>query len=385
MLSKRILQLEPSPTLSLDAKVKELQKQGVTVINLGLGEPDFSTPKKIGEAGVEAIRSGFTHYTPAAGIPELRSAVASWLKKENGLPYSPEEIVVGVGSKAVLYNLFQVLCDPGDEVILATPTWSTYVEQIKLAEATPVEIKLAPPFKLTAKDVEKRISKKSKIILLNSPANPTGAIIDPEELKKIGELAVKNDLLIISDEIYDHLHYTNSKIVSVASYGEEIKKRTIIVNGFSKSHAMTGWRIGYAAGPKEIIGALIALQGQTTSNTSSIAQKAALVALEDTESTAEMLREFQKRREFVLKELQNIPNLSVVAPEGAFYFFVSVEKLLNQDRPASADWCRALLEKEHVAVVPGEAFHYPGYFRLSFASSMNELKDAMAALKRFII
>lgn len=384
MLSARIQQLEPSPTLSLDAKVKELQKSGKTVINLGLGEPDFATPKNIGEAGISAIESGFTHYTPAAGIPELRITISEYLKKFNDLDYSPEEIVVGVGSKAILYNIFQTICNPGDEVIVHAPTWATYLEQIKLAGGVPVLIELKPPFKLTAKVLEHKITSRTKIILLNSPGNPTGSMIEDEELKNIGELAVRKNILIVSDEIYDRITF-GKKHLSIASISEEIKKQTITVNGMSKSYAMTGWRIGFAAGPKKIVNGIVALQGQTTSGTSSIAQKAAIEALSgDQTAVEEMRKEFEKRRDFLFEEFKRIKNLEFYLPDGAFYFFVSVNKLLNDRLPTSANWCEALLEKEGVAVVPGEAFKSPGYFRLSYAASMDELKKGAEGIKKFI-
>ena len=385
MLSKRIKQLKPSPTISLDAKVKELQAKGIPVINLGLGEPDFATPKVIGEAGIDAINNGFTHYTAAAGIPELKNAIANDLQKESNVVYKSDEIIVGVGSKAILYNIFQTLCDRGDEVIVATPTWSTYLEQIKLAEGTPVTIQLEPPFKLTAEAVAKKITKKTKIILLNSPCNPTGAVIEREELEKIAALAVKHKIYVISDEIYDKLRYSKTPYISIASLGEEIKKYTIIVNGFSKTYAMTGWRVGYAAGPKEIISALTALQGQITSNTSSIGQKAAVAALKyGQEEAQKMHAEFSARREHLIREFGNIKELSFTAPEGAFYFFVSIKNLLNDVYPSSSEWCTGLLEAEHVAVVPGEAFEAPGFFRMSFAASMPDLDKGVEGIKRFI-
>lgn len=384
MLSNRIKQLEPSPTLSLDGKVKELQKNGRSVINLGLGEPDFPTPKNIGEAAIGAIKSGFTHYTAVAGIPDLKLAICSSLKKNNDLEYSPDEIVVGAGSKVILYNIFQVLCNPGDEVILSTPTWSTYIEQIKLAGGVPVLIPLEAPFKLTAEQVAEKITSRTKLVLLNSPANPTGAMIEKSELEKIGKLAKEKNIWIVSDEIYDRLTY-GSNHISIASLGEEIKKHVIVVNGLSKSYAMTGWRIGFAAGPKEIINGIVSLQGQTTSNASSIGQKAAIEALNgDQTPVEEMRREFEKRRNFLVEEIGKIEGLSFQPPEGAFYFFVSVKKLLSQKISTSKDWCAALLEKEGVAVVPGEAFQAPGYFRLSYASSMEELSSGVEKIKSFV-
>ncbi|MFA6105834.1 MAG: pyridoxal phosphate-dependent aminotransferase [Patescibacteria group bacterium] len=386
MLTERLKQLTPSPTVSLDTKIKELQTKGIPIINLGLGEPDFATPKIISDAGIDAIESGFTHYTTVAGIPELRNAIATELQKENGLKYNSDEIIVGVGSKAILYNIFLALCNPGDEVLVATPTWNTYLEQIKLAGGIPVTVPLAPPFKLTAAELEKNLSKKTKIILLNSPSNPTGAVIEREELEQIARLAVKHNLYVISDEIYERLRYAKTPYISIASLGEEIKKRTIVVNGFSKTYAMTGWRIGFAAGPKEIISALSSLQGQITSCTSSIAQKAALAALKESkESVTEMLTEFAARREYLIREFSKLKKLSFSAPEGAFYFFVSIKKLLSEKYPTSEAWCSGLLEKEHLAVVPGEAFESPGYFRLSFAASFTDLKKGIESIKKFIV
>lgn len=385
MLSARIEKLEPSPTLSLDAKVKEMSGKGAKIINLGLGEPDFSTPNHVGNAAIEAIRTGFTHYTPAAGIPELRKAFAEKLKRENGLLYSPDEIVVGVGSKFLLYCVFQVLCDPGDEVILSTPTWSTYVEQIKLAGGVPIEIPLSRPFKLTAADILPKLGKKTKIILLNSPANPTGAMIEKEELLKIGKLAVEKNVFIVSDEIYEHITYEQNLCTSIASLDEDIKKQTITINGLSKSHAMTGWRVGFAGGPKEIIKGIVSLQGQATSGTSSITQKAATAALDGgLEEVKKMRNEFAARRTFLINEFSKISNLHFTAPEGAFYFFVDIKDCLDNDAcPTSAAWCSGLLEKEKIAVVPGEAFHAPGYFRLSFAASMEDLKKGVEGIARF--
>lgn len=385
MLAERIKNLEPSPTLALDAKIKDLQRQGKEIINLGLGEPNFVTPKNIREAGIDAINSGFTHYTPAGGIPELRNAIAQSLHKTNNLNYSAEEIAVGAGSKSLLYNLFQILCNPGDEVILVTPTWGTYFELIKLSGAIPVEVALTPPFKLTSEDIINKITSKTKVILLNSPSNPTGSIIEETELKKIGDLAVKKNLYIISDEIYGQIIYGNRTYTSIASLGEEIKKHTITVNGFSKSFAMTGWRIGFAAGPKEIINTLIALQGQTTFANSSISQRAALAALEgDQKEVKKMNDEFVARHDYLVKELSKINELEWTGSEGAFYFFISIKKLLSKKYPTSVAWCEGLLEKEGVAVVPGEAFHAPGYFRLSFGASIEEVKKGLEGIKKFV-
>ncbi len=390
MLSRRIQALAPSPTLALDARVKLIQAQGIKVVNLGLGEPDFPSSNTAKQGAIDALAQNFTHYTPAAGIPQLRQAIAHKLASENNLNYSPDEIVVSVGTKQLLYNAFQVLCNPGDEVLVATPTWSTYLEQIKLAEAVPVLIPLTAPFQLTAAEVADHITPQTKVLVLNSPANPTGAMISPTELVKIAKLAVEKKLLVVSDEIYEKIIYTQAH-VSIASLNPEIKARTLTVNGFSKAYAMTGWRIGYAAGPADIIKGLVALQGQVNSGTSSISQYAALAALEgDQTSVSEMCAEFAARREMVLKKLAKISQLIVQEPEGAFYLFVSLAKILNQPQPngrtysTSAAWCQALLEETRVAVVPGEAFEMPGFFRLSFATSRTELTTGLKNISTFV-
>jgi aspartate aminotransferase len=383
MLSQRLQLLAPSPTLSLDSKVKTMQAQGIAVVNLGLGEPDFATPDTAKEGAISAIHHNYSHYTVVSGIIELRQAIVKKLAKDNHIVYAPEEIVVGVGTKQLLYHAFQVLCNPGDEVLVPTPTWSTYIEQIKLAGAIPIIIPLKSPFKLHAKDIQKFVTSKTKAIILNSPSNPTGATIDLDELHKIAAIAVKCNFWVISDEIYEKILYSG-KHISIASLNSEIKNKTITINGFSKAYAMTGWRIGYAAGPKEVIASFIALQGQTTSNASSISQYAALAALQGSQSTVtKMCYQFGQRRKLVLAGLTKCRGLEVLNPEGAFYVFVSVKKLLNKELSTSATWCQALLEEAHVAVVPGEAFELPGFFRLSFAASPAQLKIGLACIKKF--
>jgi aspartate aminotransferase len=383
-LTSRIKHLSPSATLAVDATVKKLQAEGKTIYNLSLGEPDFSTPTTIQNAAVKAMREGFTHYTATAGIPKLREAIATKYLAENDIRYDPSQIIVGVGSKQLLYNALLVLVEKGDEVIIATPTWSTYVEQVKLAEAKPVLVPLKPPFKLTAKDIERGISKKTKVIMLNSPANPTGAVIEKRELEAIARLATDNNIWIVSDEIYEKLLY-GATHTSIASLNKRIYDRTITINGFSKSYAMTGWRIGFAGGPKEIIKAMADLQSQTTSNTSSIAQYAGIEALKGPQTSIEkMAHAFSKRRSILLSEFSKMPEFQVIEPEGAFYLFFDVAKLLHKKQQTSSDWCEALLAKEHVALVPGEAFLYPGWVRLSFAASTVTLEEAVRRIKRFI-
>ena len=288
MFSKRILSLMPSATVAVDVKAKAFKRQGIPVINLSVGEPDFQTPKNIKEAAHKAIKDGHTFYTAPEGIVELRGAIAKKLKKDNYVSYDPSQIIIGAGSKQLLYSVFQTLCDKGDEVIIPLPTWSTFSEQVKLANGTPVFIKMKPPFKLTAKDIQKVITPKTKIILLNSPANPTGAMIDLEELQKIADIAVEKNIFIVADEIYEKLTYTQ-KHVSIASLNEKIKEQTIMFNGMSKSYAMTGWRIGYAAGSIEIISKMKALQSQLLSNANSIAQFASVEALNGDQTSIEKM------------------------------------------------------------------------------------------------
>lgn len=381
--ASRIDTLAPSPTLALDAKVKALLQQKKNIINLGIGEPNFDTPTHVKKAAVLALKKNITHYTETAGILSLRHAIVEKLRKDNNIAYTPSEIIVGSGSKQILYEALQVLCDFGDEVIIPIPTWSTYVEQVKLAGGKPVLVTLKPPFKLTAADVEKKLTKKTKILMLNSPTNPTGAIIDLTELEKIAHLAIKHTIWVIADEIYEKIIY-GTKTKSLAALNNKIKDQTITINGVSKAYAMTGWRIGYAAGPIDVIKAMTTLQGQLTSNASSIAQMAAAQALTGNQKPVEKMRkEFEKRRHLVIKGLTKA-GLTFTKPEGAFYFFVSVENLLHKHMKTSEDFCNKLLEEENVALVPGEAFLYPKYFRLSFAASMHDLTTSMKRIARFV-
>lgn len=384
MLANRIKQLQPSPTIAMDTKAKQMQADGINVINLTAGEPNFCTPKNICQAGKKAMDAGYTHYLPNAGIEKLRVTIAKKLKQDNNLEYTPNEIVVGVGTKQILYSAFQVLCEVGDEVIVPTPTWSTYIEQIKLAGGKPVIIQLQAPFKLKASDVEKYITKKTKIIVLNSPCNPTGAIIEKDELKKIAQLAVKNQIYIVSDEIYEKIVY-QKKNYSIASLLPKAKNYVLTINGFSKAYAMTGWRIGYAAGPKEIIQGMVALATQTTSGTASISQYAALEALNGSQKPMrKMVSEFKKRGDCLYKNLRKIKELKTLKPEGAFYLFPNIEKLLGKKYPTSTAWAEALLEKECVAVVPGEAFCAPGYIRISYATDLKTLTTGIKKIQNFI-
>ncbi|OGM13761.1 hypothetical protein A3A76_02915 [Candidatus Woesebacteria bacterium RIFCSPLOWO2_01_FULL_39_23] len=384
MVTKNIGKIEPSPTLELAAKAKQLQSAGVSVIDLSLGEPDTITPEHIRRAAILSIKKGFTHYTNTAGVLELREAITKKLLTENKVKYTPKEVVIGVGSKQLLYHAFQVLCEKGDEVLLPVPTWSTYFEQIKLSKATPVLVRLKPPFKLKASDLLEKTTSKTKVILLNTPSNPTGAVIEKKELEKIADIAVKKNIFVISDEIYEKILYSG-KHYSIVSFGHDIKQQTITINGFSKAYAMTGWRVGYAAGPEEIIESMVALQSQTTSNTSSISQMAALAAINGPQKSVHlMLKDLKRRRDIILKLLFEIDGLFITRPEGAFYLFVGIEKLLNKKYPTSSIWCTKLLEEKGVALVPGEAFLYPRYFRLSFTNSITNISEAVSRIKSFI-
>lgn len=376
--------LIPSPTLGVQTETMRRISAGLPVINLGLGEPDFSTPKDISKKAIEAINGGFTHYTPVAGVLPLRELIVKKFLTENSISYSPEEVIVGVGTKQILYSIFQVICEEGDEVLIPTPTWSTYAEQAKLAGASVRLVPLKPPFQLTSMDLEKNISAKTKIIVINSPSNPTGAVISEVELKKIARLAVEKNIFIISDEIYEKIIY-GKKHCSVASFGEDIKKLTLTVNGFSKAFAMTGWRIGYAGGPKQIIDAMVSLSGQMTSGTCSISQYAGVQALKGNGSSVnKMTGEFRKRRDFVCKELSKIKNISFSIPDGAFYVLVDIGKQLGEKCKTSAEWTKALLEKTGVATVPGEAFFAPGYVRISYSAGMSELKKGIEKISKFV-
>ncbi|HYK08723.1 MAG TPA: pyridoxal phosphate-dependent aminotransferase [Candidatus Eisenbacteria bacterium] len=382
ILTKRIQQLTKSPLLKMDSKVKAMQRAGIEVINFGRGEPDFQTPLPIKQAGKDAIETGFSHYTATAGIPELREALVEKFRKENHITYDQSEIIIGSGTRPLLYIAFQVLCEKGDEAIVPLPTWGTYVEQVKLSGAAPVFIRLVPPFKLTAKEVERKITSKTKVLLLNSPSNPTGAIIEKEELQKIAQLAIKHGIWIIADEMYEKLLF-KGKYISIASLNKKIQQHVITMNGFSKTYAMTGWRIGYAAGPKEVISSMVDLQGHLTANASSISQKAALGFTKSEKEVVQMVAEFAKRRTFLAKELVKIPQLDVTIPEGSFYFFIGIKRLLGKNQ-STMDWCERLLEKKHVALIPGEAFLSPGHVRLSFAAPIEKLRLAVERIKEFI-
>ena len=388
-LAKRVKTLTPSSTLAITAKAKELKQQGHDVIGLGAGEPDFNTPEYILKAAERAMYEGMTKYTPSGGILELKSAIVSKFKVDNGLSYTNDQIIVTTGAKHALYTLFQVLLNDGDEVIVPAPYWVSYPEQIKLAGGKPVFVKSLEQnkFKMTADELEAAITSKTKAVIINSPSNPTGMMYTSDELEKLGEVCLKHNIIIVSDEIYEELIYTNDAHVSIASLSKELKEQTVVINGVSKSHAMTGWRIGYAAGPEVIIKAMTNLASHSTSNPTSIAQFAALAAYEGDKSTIEaMNREFSNRLDTFYELISEIPGISCIKPKGAFYLFPNVAKAAEMGGFASVDeWVTALLEEEKVALVPGSGFGSEQNARLSYAISTDVLQEAAKRIKRFVL
>jgi aspartate aminotransferase len=390
-LSKRVLALSPSSTLAIQAKAKELKEQGHDVIGLGVGEPDFNTPQYIMDAAIKAMEQGETKYTPSGGIVPLKDAIIEKLKTDNDLTYNRNEIIVTTGAKYALYAAFQSLLDEGDEVIIPTPYWVSYIEHVKLAGGVPVFVEGLEEndFKITADQLESVITPKTKAIIINSPSNPTGMIYNKEELETLGEICVKHDLTIISDEIYEKLIYTEDPHVSIASLSNELKDRTIIINGVSKSHAMTGWRIGYAAGPESIIKAMTNHASHAVSNPTSIAQFAALEAYTNKEENDKIYNEmkevFAERLDVFYELINEIPGITCVKPKGAFYIFpnaLEAAKATGFDNVD--DWVKALLEEEKVALVPGSAFGAPNNVRLSYATSIELIKEAAKRIKRFV-
>ena len=388
-LANRVKTLSPSSTLAITAKAKELKQQGHDVIGLGAGEPDFNTPNYILEAAKKAMDEGLTKYTPAGGIVELKNAINEKFEKDNGLSYALDQIIVTTGAKHALYTLFQVLLNQGDEVIVPSPYWVSYPEQIKLAEGNPVFVQATEQnqFKITPEQLEKAITTKTKAVVINSPSNPTGMMYSKEELEEIGKVCLKHNILIISDEIYEKLIYTNKQHTSIASLSSELKEQTVIINGVSKSHAMTGWRIGYAAGSKTIIKAMTNLASHSTSNPTSIAQYAALAAYRSEEDTTKELKQvFAERLDTFYNLINEIPGIKCVKPEGAFYLFPNVKEAVTNNGFNTVDeWVTALLEEEKVALVPGSGFGSPDNARLSYVLSMEELIEAAKRIKRFVI
>lgn len=384
-ISQRAQRTSPSPTLAITAKARKMREEGIDVLSFGAGEPDFDTPEFIKEAAITALREGFTKYTPTAGIEPLRKAICEKLWRDNELKYEPNQIIVTCGGKHALYNTFQVICDPGDEVIIPAPYWVSYPEMVKLADGVPVFVyadestNFVPPIDA----IREKITARTRAIVINSPCNPTGAVFPRQTLKEIAALALKHDLYIISDEIYEKMVYDGHEHFSIASLGEEVKKRTILINGMSKAYSMTGWRIGYAAAERELISAMTRIQDQCTSNPTSIAQKAALAALQASEDVVkQMVSAFAERRRVIVDGLNNIPGFRCVEPGGAFYAFPKVSALYGKrwgDRVInnSDTFAEYLLEVARVAVVPGSGFGADENIRLSYACSLDTIRNGI--------
>ena len=388
IISNSLNKIKPSPTIAVSQKARELRAAGKDVIGLGAGEPDFDTPNNIKNAAVRAIRAGETKYTAVDGTLALKKAIVKKFKKENNLKYSIDQITVGAGGKQVLYNTFMATLNKGDEVIIPAPFWVSYPDMVLLAGGKPKIVKCDEKdgFKINAENLRKAITKKTKWLILNSPSNPTGAGYTKNEIKKLSKVLIKHKKIhILSDDIYEHVKYDNFKFYTIAQISK-LKNRTLTMNGVSKSYAMTGWRIGYAAGPENIIKAIRKIQSQSTSNPSSISQAAAVEALNGTQKfIKKRANSFKARRNFVVNSLNNIKGISCLKPNGAFYVFPNCKKLLGNKTKlkTDTDFVKKLLEKSNVAVVQGSAFGLDGYFRISYATSMQKLKIAMSRIKSF--
>ena len=392
IISDSLKRIKPSPTIAVTTKARELKAAGKNVIGLGAGEPDFDTPDNIKEVAIKAIKEGDTKYTAVDGTPALKKAIAEKFKRENNLDYSIDQITVGAGGKHVIYNAMMATLNKGDEVIIPAPYWVSYPDVVLLAGAKPVIIECSEDqgFKLNPKELENNITNKTKWLILNSPSNPTGASYSENEIKKLAEVLKKNSHVhILSDDIYEHISYEGFKFFTIAQI-PELKERVLTMNGVSKSYAMTGWRIGYAAGSKEIIKAIAKIQSQSTSNPSSISQAAAVEALNGTQNfIIERSKAFQERRDFVVSELNKIDGINCLKPEGAFYVFPSCKDLLGKkDNKGNVlktdnDFVQSMLENAGVAVVQGSAFGLDGFFRISYATSMENLKKALIKISDF--
>ncbi len=392
MLSKKAMGLKPSPTMAIDSKAKEMKSQGLDVVGFGAGEPDFDTPVHIREAAIKAINEGHTRYTPASGTLELKEAICEKFKADNGLEYNPQQIVVSNGAKHSLFNALAAVLNPGDEVIIPSPYWVSHPELVKLNDGIPVTVETSVNncLKISVDDLEKYHTAKTKALILNSPANPTGQVYSEKSLREIADFCSKHNIFIISDEIYEKLVYNGSRHISTASFGEKIKELTVVVNGVSKSYAMTGWRIGYSASSPEIAKVMGAVQSHATSNPNSVAQKAALAALQgNQECTSEMRLAFDKRRKYMYERIKAIPCLDALEPKGAFYLFVDITdtigKHFQEETIASSDdFARHLLESQKVALVPGTGFGSANFVRLSFATSMENIIEGLNRIEAFV-
>jgi aspartate aminotransferase len=387
-LANRVMALTPSTTLAITAKAKELKEQGEDVIGLGAGEPDYNTPQHILDAAVKSMNEGHTKYTPSAGLPALKKAIINKFERDQGISYKPNEIIVANGAKHALYTLFQVLLNEGDEVIIPTPYWVSYPEQVKLAGGVPIYVDglESQQFKITPQQLESVITDRTKAIIINSPSNPTGVIYTAEELRELGNLCLEKNILIVSDEIYEKLIYGDHKHVSIAQLSPELKEQTIVINGVSKSHSMTGWRIGYAAGNREVIEAMTNLASHSTSNPTTTAQYAAIAAYNGPQEPVEEMRQaFENRLEVIYDKLVSIPGFTCVKPQGAFYLYPNVKVAAEITGYQDVDaFVEALLVEAKVAVIPGSGFGTPDNIRLSYATSLNQLEEAVARMKDFV-
>ena len=389
MIASRINNITLSGTMAISAKTIELQNQGIDVVNLSVGEPDLPTPNHIKEAGISAIQKNQTKYTTNTGLLELKNSIRQKFRNDYNADYSTEEIIVSTGAKQALYNAVQTIVSPDDEVIIPVPYYVSYIDMVKLAGGIPVVVNTsrANSFKLTSDEFAKNISSKTKAVLFCNPSNPTGSVFSKEELKAIVEIALKNNIMILSDEIYEKLIYDSLSFTSVASFGKKVKDMSIIINGVSKAYSMTGWRIGYACAPKEIINGMGKLQSHSTSNACTISQHAAIAALNGSqECVVNQKKIFEERRNYLVKELKEIENISFVFPEGAFYIFIDISKILNSKNAikTSNEFCLKLLNENRVATVPGTAFGMEKYIRISYSKSLEELKLAINRIKEFL-
>ena len=391
-LSRKAQAIEPSLTLAITAKAKEMKEKGIDVSSFSAGEPDFNTPKNIINAAIKAMEDGNTKYTSVNGILQLREAICKKFKGDNGLEYNPSQIVVSTGAKQSLANTFLAILNPGDEVIVSTPYWVSYPELIKLADGKPVFVEgdEKSNYKFTKENLEKAVTAKTKAIVLNTPNNPTGTIYNKEELEVIADFAKKYNIIIISDEMYEKLIYDNENHISIASLSKDAYERTIVINGLSKSYAMTGWRIGYCATSEKIAKLMISIQSHVTSNVCSITQYAALEALNGPQDEiTKMINEFEKRRNYMINRIESIDNLSIVKPKGAFYIMINIENCLGKEINGkilndSMEFCASLLENEKLAVIPGKAFGLNNYIRVSYATSMEAIKEGLNRIESFI-
>jgi aspartate aminotransferase len=391
-LSKKARKINSSLTLAISAKAKSMKAEGLDVVGFGAGEPDFDTPEYIAEAGREAISKGYTNYTPAAGTSELKKAVADKLSRDNGLEYDLDQIIVSNGAKHSLYNTFQTILNPGDEVIIPLPYWVSYPETVKLGGGTPIFVEASEDnnFKIKIDDLKEAINEETKALILNSPNNPTGCVYSEKELREIGELAVENDIFIVSDEVHEELVYDDVEHTSIASLGEDIKEHCIVINGMSKAYAMTGWRIGFAAGPKNVIEIMSNIQSHATSNPNSIAQYASKVGLQGgKEAISHMVGHFEERRDYMVEKVNNISHISCTKPKGAFYVMINISGLIgrsynDKEIEGSMSFADILLESEHVAVIPGKAFGRDKFIRLSYATSQEDIKKGLKRIENFV-